>query len=208
MPEPARERRVGASKPAAPGADALLGARSWGRGKLPAPLAIGLGVVVLDYLTKRMVLQGFRPYQQVEVISDYVRLTFIQNTGAAFGIHAGLYDRFVFLVFPLLALAGLVALFWATPARDRIRLTAIALVSAGAIGNLVDRLRSARGVVDFIDVGIGGLRWPIFNVADIAVTTGAILLALSLWSEERGAGSHRTRQRQAGASGSGDRRGS
>jgi signal peptidase II len=206
--EPARERRVGASKPAAPGADALSGARSWGQGKLPAPLAVVLGIVVLDYLSKLMVLRTFRPYQQVDVISDYVRLTFIQNTGAAFGLHAGLYDRFIFLVLPLVALAGLAALFWATPARDRIRLIAIALVSAGAIGNLADRLRSPRGVVDFIDVGIGGLRWPIFNVADIAVTTGAILLALSLWSEERGTGNHRTRERQAGTPGSGDRRGS
>jgi signal peptidase II len=66
-----------------------------------------------------------------------------------------------------------------------VRLLAISLICAGAIGNLVDRVRSHRGVVDFLDIGIGDLRWPVFNVADIAVTTGAVFLALSLWREER-----------------------
>jgi hypothetical protein len=73
-----------------------------------------------------------------------------------------------------------------TPVADRLRLTAIALICGGAIGNLIDRVRSESGVVDFIDVGVGNIRWPVFNVADIAVTTGAIILALSLWKEEQG----------------------
>jgi signal peptidase II len=62
---------------------------------------------------------------------------------------------------------------------------AIALVTSGAIGNLIDRLRSSQGVVDFIDVGIGERRWPTFNVADMAVSSGAFLLAWVLWREER-----------------------
>jgi signal peptidase II len=53
---------------------------------------------------------------------------------------------------------------------------------------MIDRLRSARGVVDFLDIGVGHVRWPVFNVADIAVTVGAVLLALSLWSEETASG--------------------
>ena len=57
--------------------------------------------------------------------------------------------------------------------------------STGAIGNLLDRIRSHEGVVDFLDVGLRDLRWPVFNVADVAVTVGAILLALSLWKEEQ-----------------------
>ena len=61
---------------------------------------------------------------------------------------------------------------------------AVAAIVGGAIGNLVDRIRSARGVVDFLDVGIGALRWPTFNVADIAVSCGAIALAISLWRED------------------------
>jgi signal peptidase II len=73
----------------------------------------------------------------------------------------------------------------ATPATDRFRLAALALVCGGAAGNLVDRIRSPQGVVDFLDVGIGAWRWPTFNVADSAITVGAIALAISLWLEGR-----------------------
>ncbi len=184
VPEPARERRV-TPAPAAPGGPPDLGARSWGHGKAALLAAIAGVIVVADFITKLIVLRSLRPYQQVDVIGGYVRLTFIENTGAAFGIHIGGYDRIIFLVLSLLALAALTFMFWATPARERARLIAIAAICGGAVGNLLDRIRSAAGVVDFIDVGVGDLRWPIFNVADIAVTTGAVLLALSLWGEDR-----------------------
>jgi len=68
---------------------------------------------------------------------------------------------------------------------ERFRLGALALVCAGAVGNVVDRLRSAQGVVDFVDVGVGTTRWPTFNVADSAITVGAIALAVTLWLEGR-----------------------
>jgi signal peptidase II len=70
------------------------------------------------------------------------------------------------------------------PAGDRFRQLALGLVAGGAAGNLIDRIRSSRGVVDFLDVGIGALRWPTFNLADIAVSCGAIALAISLWRED------------------------
>jgi signal peptidase II len=159
--------------------------RSWGAGKARLFLGIIVPVVLLDFVTKFMVQQHMRLYQQVDVIGDYLRLTYIHNPGAAFGIHVGDYSRIIFLVLSVVALAALAAMYWSTPARDKVRLTAISLICAGAIGNLIDRVRSAQGVVDFIDVGIGDLRWPVFNVADIAVTTGAIFLALSLWQEDR-----------------------
>ncbi|MFO7895202.1 MAG: signal peptidase II [Longimicrobiales bacterium] len=146
------------------------------------------GVLVLDVTTKLLVQRTFRPYQQVEILGDWVRLTYIYNPGAAFGIYLGEYSRVIFLALSLVALVALLAMYRATPARDRVRLASIALVCAGAIGNLIDRVRSPRGVVDFMDMGIGDLRWPVFNVADVAVTTGAILLALSLWQEEHGQG--------------------
>jgi signal peptidase II len=161
------------------------GERSWGRGKGSLFAGIVLSVVVLDFITKLMIQQRFHLYQQVQVIGDYLRLTFIYNPGAAFGIHLGEYSRPIFLVLSVVALVALTGMYWATPIRDRVRLLAISLICAGAIGNLVDRVRSHRGVVDFLDIGIGDLRWPVFNVADIAVTTGAVFLALSLWREER-----------------------
>jgi signal peptidase II len=72
------------------------------------------------------------------------------------------------------------------------RLLALALVCGGATGNLVDRIRSADGVVDFIDVGMRDWRWPTFNVADSAITVGAIALAIILWLEGRSA--HRAKE--------------
>lgn len=159
-------------------------ARGWTGGKTGLFLGIVSCVVLLDYVTKRLIQDNFHLYQQVEIIGDYLRLTFIYNPGAAFGIHLGPYSRAIFLVLSVIALVALGAMYWATPARDKVRLTSISLICAGAIGNLIDRIRSERGVVDFLDVGIGDLRWPVFNVADIAVTTGAIFLALSLWREE------------------------
>ena len=154
-------------------------------GKLALFAAIFGTVVTLDVVTKLIIQRTFTEYDQVDVIGEYVRLTYIYNPGAAFGIHLGDYSRIIFLVLSLVALVALAGMYWTTPARDRVRLSAIALICAGAIGNLIDRVRSPRGVVDFLDVGIGDLRWPVFNVADIAVTTGAIFLALSLWQEEQ-----------------------
>lgn len=181
VPESARERGLEPPRTAAP-----LGARSWGHGKAALLANLVGGIIVVDFFTKLLVLRTMRPYQQVDVVGGLLRLTFIENAGAAFGIHIGAYDRVVFLVLSALALVALAVMYWATSARDRLRLLAIACISGGAIGNLLDRVRSAHGVVDFIDFGIGNLRWPIFNVADIAVTTGAVLLALSLWKEEGG----------------------
>ncbi len=143
-------------------------------------------VVVFDRATKLFVERSFHLYQQVDVVGDFFRLTYMHNPGAAFGIHLGPYSRVIFLALSLVALVALAGMYWITPARDRVRLAAIALICGGAVGNLVDRIRWERGVVDFLDVGFGSVRWPVFNVADMAVTAGALLLALSLWREERG----------------------
>lgn len=144
-----------------------------------------LGVVVaLDLVTKLIIMQNFNLYEQVDVIGSYVRLTYIHNPGAAFGIDVGQHSRIIFLVLSIIALVALAGMYWFTPAKDRTRLASIALICGGAVGNMLDRIRSSSGVVDFIDVGVGDVRWPVFNVADIGVTVGAVILALSLWREE------------------------
>jgi signal peptidase II len=157
-----------------------------GSAKVGLFAAVLFGVLILDVGTKALVQEHFVLYQQADVIGEYVRLTYIYNPGAAFGIHLGEHSRIIFLVLSIAALGALVGMYWFTPVADRLRLTAIALTCGGAIGNLIDRVRSESGVVDFIDLGVGNIRWPVFNVADIAVTTGAIILALSLWKEEQG----------------------
>jgi signal peptidase II len=148
-------------------------------------MAVLVAVLLLDISTKLLIQKHFFLYQQMDIIGDYVRLTYIYNPGAAFGIHVGEHSRSIFLVLSLVALGALVSMYWFTPVADRVRLASIALICGGAVGNLIDRIRSASGVVDFIDVGVGTIRWPVFNIADMAVTTGAILLALSLWKEEQ-----------------------
>jgi signal peptidase II len=159
--------------------------RSWTGEKSRLFLGIIGPVVIVDFVSKMLVQQNMRLYQQIDVIGDYFRFTYIHNPGAAFGIHLGEHSRIIFLVLSVVALGALAAMYWSTPDRDRVRLSAIALICAGAVGNLIDRVRSEQGVVDFLDMGIGDLRWPVFNVADIAVTTGAIFLALSLWQEDQ-----------------------
>lgn len=146
--------------------------------------SVGAVVVALDILTKLLAVQYLSPHP-VSVVGDWVTLQLVYNPGAAFGIHVGAYSRWVFLVLALVALVVLGSMVRQTRPGDHLRLVALGLVCGGAVGNLIDRIRSARGVVDFIDVGIGPHRWPTFNVADSAVTVGAILLAIVLWFEGR-----------------------
>lgn len=143
------------------------------------------GVVVLDFVTKLMAvaLLGRVP---VYLLGEWLSLRLVHNPGAAFGIHVGVYSRLVFTLLALVALVVLGAMVRQTRGGDWPRLVALALVCGGAVGNLVDRLRSSRGVVDFIDVWIGSFHWPTFNVADMAVSCGAVALAIVLWQEGKG----------------------
>ena len=143
------------------------------------------GSVALDQLTKYVVTRTLELYSPVQVWGDYVRLTYIHNPGAAFGLYLGEHSRLIFLGLTVIAVVMLFLWYRSTPISDQLRLVAIATVTGGAIGNLIDRVHNPMGVIDFMDMGIGNLRWPVFNVADIAVTVGAALLAVSLWREER-----------------------
>jgi signal peptidase II len=149
-------------------------------------LAILLAAVVAtDLATKAIIERTFMVNERVDVLGSFLRLTYIHNPGAAFGINVGASSRVIFMVLSAVALVVLIWMYMYTPAADRVRRFAIALICGGALGNLIDRIRSPRGVVDFVDVGLGNLRWPVFNVADMAVTTGAVVLAISLWREEK-----------------------
>ena len=156
------------------------------RKKIALYLGLTLGLIVIDQITKYIVMRSLRLYDPVPVIGEFFRLTYIFNRGAAFGLHLGEWSRVAFTILPVVASILLYMMYRQTPWTDKTRLVSIALVTGGAIGNLIDRVRSSRGVVDFFDVGIGSSwRWPVFNVADIGVTIGALLLAVSLWREEQ-----------------------
>ena len=155
-----------------------------GRARIFWPVVIT--VVLSDIVTKWIAVRDLYPRGVPrEVFGEVVRLTLVYNRGAAFGLHLGQYSRWIFLGLTIAALVILAQLYRQTTARDIARTLAIALVSGGAIGNLIDRIRGPQGVVDFIDIGIGDMRWPTFNVADMAVSTGAILLAYVLWGEDK-----------------------
>lgn len=142
-------------------------------------------IVVADHATKWLAVERLAPaYVPHPVVGEWFRLTLVYNPGAAFGLHLGPWSRWIFMVLTVVAVVTMWRFYRESAPDARVRVWALCLVTGGALGNLGDRIRSARGVVDFLDVGVGAWRWPTFNVADIAVSTGAILLAIVLWREE------------------------
>ncbi len=141
--------------------------------------AAGLVVLLTDCTTKRIASEQLTPHLPLPVVDDVLRFTLTHNTGAAMGLDLGDYSRLGFSLLALAMLVVLVRLYRAHQHEPRVAL-AVALIAGGAAGNLLDRIRSPLGVVDFIDLGIGAHRFYVFNVADIGVTLGAAALALHL----------------------------
>jgi signal peptidase II len=139
-------------------------------------MAIPIGVLALDQITKAWVRSSMSLNETIPVIGNVVRLTYIHNEGAAFGLSIGAYSSQIFLVLAAIASALVLYLLLTSPRGERMQRIALALILGGALGNIVDRIRWSM-VVDFIQVGIAGHFWPIFNVADSAVTIGAAMLA-------------------------------
>jgi signal peptidase II len=131
-------------------------------------------VVVVDQITKLLVRYHFEYGKSLKIIGNYLRLTYIENPGMAFGIQIGAGQKF-FTVFA--TVLSVIIFIYIVRTRHESFLTRFSLsfILGGAIGNLIDRFLYGR-VVDFIDVGIGDKRWPIFNGADTAVTIGMIIL--------------------------------
>jgi len=142
-------------------------------------------VVALDQGTKLLAERHLLPrHTPHDVIGDVLRFTLTYNPGAAFGMHLGDASRWVFMVLTVLIVGFLVRLYRSLPVGERPLKLAIATVIGGAIGNFIDRIRSPEGVVDFIDVGVGDVRFWTFNLADTAVSLGAACLVLMLWRFE------------------------
>ena len=156
--------------------------RSAGEPGRPFVVVMAL-TVIADRVTK-VIAERMLDTHGVSVLGDIVQFRLVHNQGAAFGLELGSWQRWIFFAIALIAIVWLYSAARQAPASDRLRQFAVAFVAGGAAGNAIDRLLSARGVVDYIDVGAGSLRWPTFNVADIAVTCGAVALALSLWRED------------------------
>ena len=143
------------------------------------PLALAL--LVTDCATKRAVEERLDVGVPRPVVGETVRFTLSYNTNAAMGFQVGGESRrLVLSALTVAALLVLGVLYHRTRPTDRLRVIGVALVAGGALGNLLDRLRSAAGVVDFIDVGVRDVRFWTFNVADVGITIGAVMLMLAL----------------------------
>lgn len=141
-------------------------------------------VLVLDIFTKYLAEQHLLRSAGRSVFGDWFQLRLVYNPGAAFGLDLGPMSRWIFMAIAIVAVVLLYRYHRSAERGDWFRQLALGLVTGGAVGNLVDRIRSHEGVVDFLDLGVGAWRWPTFNVADMAVSCGAIALAISLWRED------------------------
>lgn len=156
------------------------------RRKLLVPVLILPVILVLDFVTKRWALVALDDGRSIDLLGGLLPLTLAFNKGAAFGLSIGDDSRWLFVPITIVALGLLATLYRQAEETDTLRLAAVSLVTAGALGNLYDRVRWSRGVVDFFGpVDLGFWNFPIFNIADIAISCGAIGLALSFWQEER-----------------------
>ncbi|MGE0554222.1 MAG: signal peptidase II [Gemmatimonadales bacterium] len=147
------------------------------------PLLVAL--LLTDCATKDLAESRLVPFVPEQVIGDYLRFTLAYNRGAATGISVGEHSRIVFSLTAVLAVLVLSRLYRRADHRYPGLIVGLALVMGGAIGNLADRIRSTRGVVDFIDMGVGDWRFWTFNVADMGVSIGAVLLAWYLTKADR-----------------------
>ncbi len=133
------------------------------------------GVILADQLTKILALQYLAPVGSYPLWENVLHLTYVENTGAAFGM---LKDhRWVFLVISTVALGGMIVYMFLNKSRHPLEIVAVAFIVGGGIGNMIDRI--ARGfVVDFVDVKCIPFWKYIFNVADIFVCVGCGLFIL------------------------------
>lgn len=145
-------------------------------------LIITLPIIVLDQLSKFYIQKTMKLHQAIKVIDGLFDITYVLNKGAAFSFLADKPAAFTapfFIIISVVAIGIIGFLFYKTEKDDYVSLIAFALLLAGSIGNLIDRIRHG-AVTDFLDFYIQQYHWPAFNVADSAITIGISLLFFSL----------------------------
>ena len=148
-----------------------------------AYLAVSLAVLFLDQWTKGIITRTMEVHQSRTILDDFFDLTYVRNTGAAFGLFASVDSSMKAIVLNSVAVVVflIVSAYALRSSHRSVRLqVGLALILGGAVGNLVDRIR-AGSVTDFLDFYVGSHRWPAFNVADSAITVGVVLLAWDIW---------------------------
>jgi len=151
---------------------------------------VTLVILVVDQVSKNMILAQFQHGESVSVITDYFNITYVRNPGAAFGIFRDIQTNIrelFFLMMPPVAMIIIFFMLRATPKAERLRTLALCSIFGGALGNYIDRVRFSY-VVDFLDFHVKNhYSWPAFNVADMAIVAGVsflILLEVQLMKKE------------------------
>lgn len=149
-------------------------------------LAIAGGVFMVDQTTKAWATRTLRSGGDQTVISGFLNFAYAQNTGVAFSMldNQGDAGRWGLSAVAIIAATLVLFFFWRTPRSDDRILGALALLLAGIVGNVTDRMRLGF-VVDFIDVQFGSWHYPTFNVADAAICVGAGLLLIDMFLSKR-----------------------
>ena len=129
-------------------------------------------VLVLDQLTKAWLIGSLSPGEVVQVVGDWIRLVYSQNSGALFGMFR---DNAALFGLVSLGVIALIVVYHGKVGRSLYLSIALGFLLGGALGNMTDRLRLGF-VVDFVDIGIGDFRWYTFNVADAAISTSLVML--------------------------------
>jgi len=139
-------------------------------------------IVIVDQIAKALILKSMPLYHSVPVIPGFFNITHIQNPGGAFGFLANQSSSLRTIVFLLISSLAVGLIFWFyknTPKTHPWLANAFAMIFGGAIGNLIDRIRF-RKVVDFLDIYLGDLHWPAFNIADSAISIGIAIFIFHL----------------------------
>jgi len=155
------------------------------QGRLPYGLLV-VAVLILDRWTKLLIQKRFELNESISVIDGFFNITYVRNTGVAFGIFSSISSpaKSVLLsIFTACAAVVVVTYSVRSPARNWLLQIALSLILGGALGNLYDRLVYGY-VVDFLELYAGSYHWPSFNVADSAISIGVALLALEIIRNE------------------------
>ena len=155
------------------------------QGRFPYLLLVA-ATLVLDRWTKLLIQKRFDLNESISVIDGFFNITYVRNTGVAFGIFSSISSpaKSVLLsVFTAFAAVVVVTYSVRSPARNRLLQVALSLILGGALGNLYDRLAYGY-VVDFLEFYAGSYHWPSFNVADSAISVGVGLLAIEIIRSE------------------------
>jgi signal peptidase II len=156
--------------------------RSLAYAKIIKLLMVSGILIVLDQISKMVILRSMPLYETIPVIPGFFSITHIHNPGGAFGFMAGQGPEvrsLLFLAMSTLAAVVIVFFYLRTPAAYSWLSTALLLIFGGAVGNMIDRFRFGE-VVDFLDFYAGGYHWPAFNVADSGITVGMAILVFHL----------------------------